>query len=288
VPNDLVALRYIGVEDEEAPLWRALSDPTRRRILDILRERPRTTGEVASHFEISRIAVMRHLDVLAEASLVTSRKRGRQRWHYLNAVPLERLHDRWFDLRAAGWASGLLRLQGKVEAKGERVKEPELTIDLALDVEIAGTPTDVFSALTQDPGGWWGHPFVHPNAIGLTLDPRLGGMLLEQWSEGGAVVAVVTGWQENSHLALTGSFHHVAVGIATFDLAPTDAGTLLNFTFRAVGVIDPDLAETMPSGWNELLSNRLKALVESGTRLGIAADRPPTPIHRSTRRRAHD
>jgi hypothetical protein len=101
-------------------------------------------------------------------------------------------------------------------------------------------------------------------------------------------VAVVTGWQENSHLTLTGSFHHVAVGIATFDLAPTDTGTLLNFAFRAVGVVDPDLAETMPSGWNELLSNRLKALVESGTRLGIAADRPPTPIHRSTRRRAHE
>jgi hypothetical protein len=113
-------------------------------------------------------------------------------------------------------------------------------------------------------------------------------MLLEQWSEGGAVVAVVTGWQEDRHLALTGSFHHVAVGVATFDLAPTDAGTLLNFAFRAVGVVDPDLAEAMPGGWKELLANRLKALVESGTRLGIAADRSPTPIHRSTRRRAHD
>jgi uncharacterized protein YndB with AHSA1/START domain len=231
---------------------------------------------------------MRHLDVLAEASLVTRRKRGRERWHYLNAVPLERLHERWFDPRGAGWASGLLRLQRKVEARGERVNNPELTIDLALDVEIGGTPTEVFSALTQDPGGWWGHPFVHPNAIGLTLDPRLGGMLLEQWSEGGAVVAVVTGWQENRHLTLTGSFHHVALGIATFDLAPTDAGTLLNFAFRAMGVVDPDLAEEMSGGWKELLSNRLKALVESGRRLGIAVDQPPTPIHRSTRRRAHD
>jgi DNA-binding transcriptional ArsR family regulator len=286
--RDVVALRPLGVEDAEAPLWRALSDPTRRRILDLLRERPRITGEVASHFEISRVAVMRHLEVLAEATLVTSRKRGRERWHYLNAVPLERLHERWFDPRAAAWASGLLRLSRRVEAEGERVSGSELAIDLALDVEIGGTPTEVFFALTQDPGGWWGHPFVHSNAIGMTLDPRLGGMLLEQWSEGGAVVAVVTGWQENRHLTLTGSFHHVAVGIATFDLAPTDAGTLLNFNFRAVGVVDPDLAEAMPGGWKELLSNRLKALVESGTRLGIAADQPPTPIHLPTRRRAHD
>jgi DNA-binding transcriptional ArsR family regulator len=62
VPNDLVALPGSGLEDPEASLWRALADPTRRRILDLLRERPRVTGEVASHFAISRVAVMRHLD----------------------------------------------------------------------------------------------------------------------------------------------------------------------------------------------------------------------------------
>src|SRR5215470_1745511 len=71
--------------DDTAPLWRALADPTRRRILDLLRERPLITGEIAAQFPISRIAVMRHLEVLSEAGLVTSRKRGRERWHYLNA-----------------------------------------------------------------------------------------------------------------------------------------------------------------------------------------------------------
>jgi DNA-binding transcriptional ArsR family regulator len=280
VANDLVAQPRVGLDDEEAPLWRALSDPTRRRILDLLRERPRITGEVASQFEISRIAVMRHLEVLAEAGLVTSRKRGRERWHYLNAVPLERLHQRWFEPRAAGWASGFLRLQRTVEAKGERVNRSELVVDLALDVAIRGTPAEVFSALTQDPGGWWGHPFLRPQAIGLTLEPRLGGLLLEQWEEGGQVVAAVTGWQENRHLALTGPFHHVAVGVATFDLAPTDSGTLLTFSFRAFGAVDPEVARRMSSGWTELVSNRLKVLVESGTRLGIAADRTPSPNRR--------
>jgi hypothetical protein len=96
------------------------------------------------------------------------------------------------------------------------------------------------------------------------------------------VVAAVTGWQEDRHLALTGPFHHLALGVATFDLAPTDSGTLLNFSFRAFGVVDPELTETMPSGWTELLSNRLKALVESGTRLGIAPDRPPMTVRQST------
>jgi DNA-binding transcriptional ArsR family regulator/uncharacterized protein YndB with AHSA1/START domain len=285
VPSDVLALSRDGVEDDEAPLWRALSDPTRRRILDLLRERPRITGEVASHFEISRIAVMRHLEVLSAARLVTSRKRGRERWHYLNAVPLERLHERWFEPHARGWASGLLRLQRTVETRVERVDRPDLEIDLALDIEIAGTPARVFSALTQDPGGWWGHPMLRPNAVGLTLEPRLGGMLLERWEEGGAVMAWVTGWQEDRHLALTGPFHHVAVGVATFDLVAIDSGTLLRFSFRAFGVVEPEVAQAMPDGWNELLSRRLKALVESGTRLGITADEPPTPIRRSTGRR---
>ena len=91
-----------GLEEETAPLWRALADPTRRRILDLLRERPLITGEIAAQFPISRIAVMRHLEVLSEAGLVTSRKRGRERWHYLNAVPLQRLQRRWAEPVAAG------------------------------------------------------------------------------------------------------------------------------------------------------------------------------------------
>jgi DNA-binding transcriptional ArsR family regulator len=158
----LTALRLGELEDETDRLWRALSDLTRRRILGLLRERPRITGEIASAFEISRIAVMRHLEVLAEADLITSRKRGRERWHYLNAVPLQRLHERWFDPFAAGWASGLLRLQRSVEAEDEPMNQSELAIDVALDVTIQATPAAVFSALTQDPGGWWSHPFLRP------------------------------------------------------------------------------------------------------------------------------
>jgi DNA-binding transcriptional ArsR family regulator len=284
MPDELRVLPQPMI-DEEAPLWRALSDPTRRRILDLLRERPRITGEVAAHFAISRIAVMRHLEVLAEARLVTSRKRGRERWHYLNPVPLQRLHERWFEPRAAGWASRLLQLQHTVETKAGRVSQPEPAVDVALDIEIAGTPAEVFATLTRDPGGWWGHPFLHANATGLTLEPKLGGLLVEQWAEGGAILAAVTGWQEDRHLALTGPFHHVAVAVASFDLARTDSGTLLTFGFRAVGVLDSDLAASMSSGWSELLATRLKALVESRARLGIAADRPPSPIRQPNKRR---
>jgi DNA-binding transcriptional ArsR family regulator len=263
------------LESESAPLWPALADPTRRSVLDLLRDRPRTTGEIAAHFTISRIAVMRHLKVLATAGLVTSRKRGRERWHYLNAVPLQRVHERWADPLASNLASGLLRLRERVESERSDLESTRPAVDVALEVEMAATPAAVFAALTEDPGGWWGHPFLAQQAVGLSLEPRLGGMLVEHWDDGGSVIATVTGWSQHRHLELTGHFHlGVALGVAGFDLGATDQGTLLRFAFRAVGAVDPGVAEQMAQGWKELIRTRLKALVESGDRLGIDPDPP--------------
>jgi DNA-binding transcriptional ArsR family regulator len=262
------------LETQTASLWRALADPTRRQILDLLTERPRITGEIASHFAISRIAVMRHLEVLATAELITSRKRGRERWHYLNAVPIQRLHERWTTPVAAGFASSLLRLQDRAEAEVERP-----AIDVALDVTIAGAPKQVFAALTEDIGGWWGYPAVDSRALSVSLDASLGGQFVEQWEDGGQLIATVTGVSADNHLTMTGPFHlGLAVGVATFDLTEIEDGTLLRFTFQAFGVIDPTKAKGMGGGWNELVGTRLKALVEIGTRMGIDGD-GPTNVH---------
>ena len=275
--GDAVPLARAGLEEDTALLWRALADPTRRRILDLLRQRPQVTGEIAAQFPISRIAVMRHLDVLSEAGLAVSRKRGRRRWHYLNTVPLQKLHQRWADPVAAGFASALLRLQDTVEAEGRHMKPIQPTIDVALDIEIAGTPAAVFAALTKDIGGWWGRPFVTARATSLALDPRLGGLFTERWENGGQVIASVTGWAQDEHLALTGSFHMgLGVGVAVFDLAESAAGTLLRFSFRAIAVVDAEVVGAMSRAFAELVGARLKGLVEAGTRLGIDPDEPPT------------
>src|SRR5262245_21909276 len=273
----VVPLAGGGLGEDTALLWRALADPTRRQILDLLRERPRVTGEIAAQFPISRIAVMRHLEVLSQAGLAVSRKRGRQRWHYLNTVPLQKLHRRWADPAAAGFASALLRLQDTVEAEGRPMDPNRPTVDIALDVEIAGPPGAVFAVLTKDIGGWWGHPFVAARATSLALDPRLGGLFTERWDNGGQVIASVTGWAQDEHLQPTGSFHlGVRVGVAVCDLAESAAGTLLQFSFRAIGVMDAEAAGAMSRAWAELVGTRLKELVETGTRLGIDPDEPPT------------
>ena len=277
MPGNTVPLARGGLEEGTAPLWRALAGPTRRRILDLLRERPRVTGEIAAQFPVSRIAVMRHLDVLSQAGLVTSRKRGRERWHYLNTVPLQQLHRRWAEPAAAGFASALLRLNDSIEAEDRPMAAIQPTVDVALDIEIGGPPTAVFAALTKDVGGWWGHPFVTARATSLALDPQLGGLFIEGWDNGGQVIASVTGWAQDEHLQLTGSFHMgVGIGVATFDLADSGTGTVLRFSFRAIGVVDAEIVEAMSRGWAELVRTRLKGLVETGTRLGIDRDEPPT------------
>jgi DNA-binding transcriptional ArsR family regulator len=86
----------------QSRILRALSDPTRRRLLDLLRDQPRTTGELCARFKtLSRFAVMKHLRVLEETRLVIPKKVGRMRWNQLNADPIRELDRHWLkDYRA--------------------------------------------------------------------------------------------------------------------------------------------------------------------------------------------
>src|SRR5688572_22909414 len=80
---------------DDGTVWRALADPTRRRLLDLLRDGPRTTGDLAAAFDVTRFAVMQHLEVLAGVGLVRAERRGRERWNHLNPVPLRAAYERW-------------------------------------------------------------------------------------------------------------------------------------------------------------------------------------------------
>lgn len=100
------------------PIWKALADPTRRRILDLLRDAPRTTGELCARFdELSRCGVMKHLGILEQAELVLVRREGRYRWNHINPVPIRRIHDRWIAPHVEPLAAAALRLKSHVETK---------------------------------------------------------------------------------------------------------------------------------------------------------------------------
>jgi len=97
-------------------VFRALADPTRRRILDLIKHRPQTTGALCGEFsELTRFAVMKHLKVLERANLVVVRRSGRERYNYLNHVPIRMVYERWMGPYAELWSSSLLRLRDHVE-----------------------------------------------------------------------------------------------------------------------------------------------------------------------------
>ena len=115
-----------AAQDKLDPVWKALSDPTRRSILDLLREHPRTTTEIVQAFpHITRFGVMKHLDVLREAQLVQTREAGRQRFNSLNVVPIRQIYERWVSPFAELWTSELLRIKELAEDADGSGKEEQ-------------------------------------------------------------------------------------------------------------------------------------------------------------------
>ena len=133
-------------------VFRALADPSRRRLLDRLYERDgQTLGELEKALpQMTRIAVMKHLRILEQAGLVVSHRSGRRRLHYLNPVPIRRLHDRWLDKFRTRAADVLLALQSFMEeptmgTDGETRDRPHAVSQIF----IRATPDRVWAAITE-------------------------------------------------------------------------------------------------------------------------------------------
>lgn len=97
-------------------VWDALANESRRQILDLLKEKPRTTGEIAMRFKgLDRCTVMLHLRILTEAGLVIPKREGKFRWNYLNVEPIQRIYERWLSTYAQPAAALLTRLKDDLE-----------------------------------------------------------------------------------------------------------------------------------------------------------------------------
>lgn len=125
-----------GVDD----VFRALGDPTRRRLLDELYSNDgQTLGSLEARFEITRFGVMKHLKHLEEAGLVVTKRRGREKLHFLNPVPIRLVHDRWVSKYAEPWATALSEIKTKLESQMEKVFE----------IYIRTTPERLWEAITS-------------------------------------------------------------------------------------------------------------------------------------------
>ena len=121
-------------------VFRALADPTRRSLLDeLFREDGQTLSALEGRFPMTRFGVMKHLRQLEEAGLVVTRRRGREKLHFLNPVPIRLVHDRWVSKYAEPWAAALSGLKNRLEERMEKVFE----------IYIKTTPERLWEAITD-------------------------------------------------------------------------------------------------------------------------------------------
>ena len=147
-------------------VFKALADPTRRSILDALHVADgQTLSAIEARFDISRFGVMKHLRVLEDAGLVLTRRRGREKLHFLNAVPIRLVHDRWISKYDEPWVAGLSDLKTQLETTTE-----ENTMEKIYEIYIKTTPEKLWEAITD-------HDIRAKFQFGQTLtgDWRVGG-----------------------------------------------------------------------------------------------------------------
>jgi DNA-binding transcriptional ArsR family regulator len=102
---------------DDSKVFKALADPTRRFLLDLLFEREgRTLSELEANVDMTRIGVMKHLRLLEDAGIVLTRRTGREKLHFLNPVPIQQIHDRWINKFTERGASALINLKAELEA----------------------------------------------------------------------------------------------------------------------------------------------------------------------------
>ena len=261
-----------------AAAWKALSDPTRRRLLDLLKRRPRTTGQLVKKFpRLSRFAVMKHLKVLQRASLVLVRRDGRRRWNHLNAVPIRQVYERWVSGFASHSAEALVGLKRFIEGQHEggiAMSEPALSkagqysYQIEQEVLVRASRDQVFDALTRDIGKWWAFRIADKGSE-LTLEPRVGGRFFEDLGNGeGALWGTVMYIRRPEKIRLNGPLGISAPVVSNYiyELVEADGGTLLKLSHRIFGDVDAKVEESHRTGWGKLLNRYLKGYLEQGKR----------------------
>lgn len=248
-------------------VFRALANPVRRRMLDLLRGGPRTTSELAEAFsELSRFAVMQHLKVLEEAGVVVVRRSGRQRFNHLNAVPVREIYERWVSRFAGEQAESLLALQRHVEG-GEM--EQARKIELASQLRVKAAPERVWTAITDEQMDWYPYSYGGERLKRIVTEPGVGGRTYEDWGDGaGILYNTITYWDPPKTIGTRG---HLNGGILLEQWMTLEADgdeTVIKASTVTFGPITDEMAEGIRShGDLSLFEDNLRAWVERGERV---------------------
>jgi uncharacterized protein YndB with AHSA1/START domain len=250
-------LHNIPVGDED-PVFKALADPTRRAVLDRLRERNgQTLGELCEPLEMARQSATQHLGVLEAANLITTVRRGREKLHYLNPVPLWTMQERWIERFER---PRLRALDGMKRRAEEDTMADRPTCVYVTYIE--SSPERVWEALTDRDltAEYWGHSNVS--------DWRQGSPWEHRRVDGSGIADVIGTVVESvppRRLLMTfdapGETPAEGPSKVTFDIEPYHE--IVRLTVTHENLADDDAFEAVSAGWPAVCAN-LKSLLETG------------------------
>lgn len=264
--------------------WHALSDPTRRKLLDLLRNGPATTGELCRPFDVSRYAVMKHLAVLERAELIRVHRKGRQRFNELNPDPLRTNINPWIQDFEAYWQTQLDRLKQHVESElasnesthplteGTSMAQQAPTtcgfINIEMEIKIKAPQARVFDAITNEIDKWWAYR-VCKGGLPMKLETFPGGRFYEGDDDGdgllwGRVLQVVRPDIIRVEEPM-GNMPLPRTGAHIYELSSDGDHTVVKLTCQQMGQLSEKDRDCLESGWRELLETHLRAWVEDGT-----------------------
>ncbi|TPQ23174.1 ArsR/SmtB family transcription factor [Streptomyces sporangiiformans] len=242
-------------------VFKALADGTRRQLLDRLHEHNgQTLGELCERIAMTRQSVTQHLAVLEDAHLVSTVRRGREKLHYLNPVPLHEMQERWIDK----FERPRLRALSDLKRRAEEAMTDKPTFVYVTYIE--STPEKVWDALTDADltAAYWGHSNVsdwragsrweHRRTDGSGIADVVGTVV-----ESERPVRLVTTWAAPEDEGQQDRYSRV-----TFDIRPH--GGIVRLTVTHEDLADEGEAAEAASGWAAVLSN-LKSLLETGSPL---------------------
>ncbi|BBJ46679.1 putative transcriptional regulator, ArsR family protein [Streptomyces antimycoticus] len=244
-------------------VFKALADQTRRYLLDMLHEHNgQTLGELCRRLEMTRQSATQHLAVLEAANLVSTVRRGREKLHYLNPVPLNEIQERWIDkferprLRALSWVK-----QQAEKAEEAMADKPAFVYVIYIE----STPEKVWHALTDADltAKYWGHSNVSDWQVGSPWEHRR-----TDGSGTADVVGTVVESSPPTRLVTTWAAPDADATAepsrVTFDIQPH--GDIVRLTVTHENLADEAERTAAAGGWAAVLSN-LKSLIETGSPL---------------------
>jgi len=256
------------IDDPMAPAFKALSDPSRRLLLDRLFERDgQTLGELCAWLpQMTRFGVMRHLGVLEEAGLVTTRREGREKRHFLNPVPIRLVHDRWISKFAEPVVGAMSALKSSLET-------PMDTIDHIYSVYIKAAPDRVWRAITD---GVETEQYYYGTRV--DSDWSKGGRIVYAYPDGstaadGEVLEIEPGkFVRMTFLAHWDPEYKAAGPVTmTWDIEPQDDGGSL-LTVTTSGLAEGSKMATDFTGGIVYIVSGLKTYLETGAPMSVPAE----------------